>query len=302
MSAKEQYQTAAAFRVALEHRLRDEARQSGVALQRLRKEAAFNRLLARLQRVAPHSWALKGGLALIARLGSQVRATKDADANWRATQQTLEDALDTIEDLDIGDWFTFSIGDGRALLGEGDAGALRYPVTSRLDSRTFEQLSFDVNISGADDDRPTELVTVSRNPFAFVSEPPLRIPMITPAQQLAEKLHAYTRRYDDEPSSRAKDLFDTLVIADHIRLPDGATFSAEVQRTFAIRSTPWPPQLTAPPTAWTGPWKAFVAEYPLPWRTVEDAYSAFRRFWEPVLQGAAARIAANWQSDDWHWT
>lgn len=301
MSAKDRYRTPAAFRTALEHRLRDEAQRSGVALQRLRKEAAFNRLLARLQRVAPHSWALKGGLALIARLGSQVRATRDADANWRATQQSLEDALDTIEDLDIGDWFTFSVGDAHALLGEGEAGALRYPVTARLNGRAFEQLSFDVNISGTEDERPVEIVTVGRNPFAFIDEPPLRIPMITPTQQLAEKLHAYTRRYDNEPSSRAKDLFDTLVIADQVQLPEGTTFSAEVQRTFEIRDTPWPPQLAAPPTTWAGPWKAFVAEYPMPWATVDDAYVAFRRFWEPVLQGAAARTAARWQSDDWDW-
>jgi hypothetical protein len=43
--------------------------------------------------------------------------------------------------------------------------------------------------------------------------------MVTPAQQLAEKLHAYTRWYSDEPSSRAKDLFDMLVIADQVQLP-----------------------------------------------------------------------------------
>lgn len=58
------YSTAAAFRQALENRLKTEALRTGVPYDRLRKEAAFQRLLARVQRVAPRdSWALKGALA-----------------------------------------------------------------------------------------------------------------------------------------------------------------------------------------------------------------------------------------------
>jgi hypothetical protein len=47
------YSSATAFRQALEDRLKAEALQTGVPYDRLRKEAAFHRLLARLQRVAP---------------------------------------------------------------------------------------------------------------------------------------------------------------------------------------------------------------------------------------------------------
>ncbi|MGH2825656.1 MAG: nucleotidyl transferase AbiEii/AbiGii toxin family protein [Actinomycetota bacterium] len=71
---------------------------------RLWKEAAFHRLLARLQRVAPQdSWALKGALALIARIGTHVRATGDVDANWRRVQAKLEETLDAVIDIDLGD-------------------------------------------------------------------------------------------------------------------------------------------------------------------------------------------------------
>lgn len=69
------YSSATAFRQALEDRLKAEALQTGVPYDRLRKEAAFHRLLARLQRVAPQdSWALKGALALIARIGARMCA------------------------------------------------------------------------------------------------------------------------------------------------------------------------------------------------------------------------------------
>jgi len=193
MSAPDHYKTAASFRTALEQRRRAEALTSGIALNRLRKEAAFNRLLARLHRAAPDRWALKGGLAMIARLGAQVRGTKDADANWRAARSDL---VSMVEDLDLNDWFGFTVGDARLLQGEGEEGALRHPVSATLAGRVFEHLSLDVNFLDPEDARPVELVVVRRNPFEFVNEPSLEIPMVTPGQQLAEKLHAYARIYD----------------------------------------------------------------------------------------------------------
>lgn len=216
---RDRYCSAASFRSALEQRLRAEVFDSGIPLNRLRKDAAFNRLLARLHKTAPDDWALKGGLALIGRLGAGVRATKDADANWRGTRSDLEEALATVEDSDLGDWFSFTIGDARPLHGEGAEGALRYSVQTTLAGRTFEQLTLDVNVIDAEDQRPIELVTLRRNPFEFIGEPVLTIPMVTPAQQLAEKLHAYTRIYRTNAAARAKDLFDMLVIAEQISLP-----------------------------------------------------------------------------------
>lgn len=54
-------------------------------------------------------------------------------------------------------------------------------MTARVEDRTFEQLHMDVNLVGLNDPRPVELVNVQRNPFAFISEPPLTIPMVTRA-------------------------------------------------------------------------------------------------------------------------
>ena len=48
MSARDRYRTPGVFRAALEQRLRTEGQASRVPLDRLRKEAAFHRLLARL--------------------------------------------------------------------------------------------------------------------------------------------------------------------------------------------------------------------------------------------------------------
>ena len=50
-----------------------------MSLARLRKEVAFDRLLARLLVVAPGRWVLKGGLALDFRFGERARTTRDID-------------------------------------------------------------------------------------------------------------------------------------------------------------------------------------------------------------------------------
>ncbi|HEY0475844.1 MAG TPA: nucleotidyl transferase AbiEii/AbiGii toxin family protein [Kribbella sp.] len=301
MSAHDRYQNPTSFRTALEQRLRAEGLASGIPLNRLRKEAAFNRLLARLCRAAPDAWALKGGLALIARLGAGIRGTNDADANWRTDRSSLENTLSLVEELDLSDWFVFAVGDGRPLRGEGAGGALRFPVTAAVGGRIFEQLSLDVNIVDPADARPIELVVVQRNPFEFVGEPSLRIPMVTPGQQLAEKLHAYTRLYEDERSSRAKDLFDMLVIADQVQLPSGARLAACVEDTFRVRTTDWPPPLVEPPADWHRPWTSFITEYPWPWNTVSAAFTALTEFWSPLLTGSAVATDATWRQELWRW-
>jgi hypothetical protein len=48
MAAQRQYATAGAFRTALEARLNERTRQDGVDLHRLRRQVAFDRLLARM--------------------------------------------------------------------------------------------------------------------------------------------------------------------------------------------------------------------------------------------------------------
>jgi hypothetical protein len=86
------YHTSAAFRTALETRLK--ATQSdGVGLARLRKRVVFERLLARLHAVAPDAWVLKGGFALELRLGAQARTTKDIDVDWAIAEDEAVELL-----------------------------------------------------------------------------------------------------------------------------------------------------------------------------------------------------------------
>jgi hypothetical protein len=73
------YATAAAFRQALDDRLKAEAAKTGLGIARLRKRVAFELFLRRLVAVAPDRWVLKGALALDFRFHATTRSTRDMD-------------------------------------------------------------------------------------------------------------------------------------------------------------------------------------------------------------------------------
>lgn len=289
------YGDARAFRAALEERLRRQARATGRPLDRVRKEAAAQRLLARLAAVAPEgSWVLKGGLALVVRMGDRARATRDTDATWRAGADALQATLDDVVDLDADDWFRFEIARGRELVAEGPEGGLRFPVVSRLDGRTFEPLTLDVNLM-PDDPRPAEAIVLP-NVFEFAGFKPVVVPIVPPAQHLAEKLHAYVRTYG-EANSRAKDLYDMLAIVGTLPLPSAVDLMAACRQTFELRATEWPPPLSQPPSAWAGAWQGFVDTYGIRWRSLDDAFTALEAFWAPVFDWRDGQ----WNATRWAW-
>ena len=73
-----EYASAEAFRRALEVRLNKAAEAELVQVNRLRRQIAFDRLLARLFQINPVPWVLKGGYAPELRFKT-ARATVDID-------------------------------------------------------------------------------------------------------------------------------------------------------------------------------------------------------------------------------
>lgn len=76
------YQTAVAFDSALKARLADAAADSPYELNELRRQFAYDRLLARVFDHDPESWVLKGGGGLLARLPGQARHSMDLDIGY----------------------------------------------------------------------------------------------------------------------------------------------------------------------------------------------------------------------------
>ncbi len=82
MDQPRKYATGKAFRRALEDRLKQKSAAEGLGLQRLMREVAFDRLLARLFSHEEAPWILKGGYAMELRI-KEARVTKDIDLALR---------------------------------------------------------------------------------------------------------------------------------------------------------------------------------------------------------------------------
>ena len=78
MAAERQYATASAFRTALEARLNERARRDGVDRHRLRRQVAFDRLLARMIHRSRHATVGFSKAAMRSR----------CDSTWRGRQKT----------------------------------------------------------------------------------------------------------------------------------------------------------------------------------------------------------------------
>jgi hypothetical protein len=168
VAAPRQYGTAGALRTALETRLLERSRREAVDLQRLRRQVAFDRLLARMF-YSPRSvrgWVLRGGYALELRF-HQARSTKDIDLTVRTGSHrkhpaehapiALRERLQLAAAVRLPDFFTFIVGEAMLELDQAPAGGARFPVDARLDGRTFVRFHVDL---GARDDviEPLDLV------------------------------------------------------------------------------------------------------------------------------------------------
>jgi hypothetical protein len=269
------YTSAAAFRQALDQRLKNEAASSGLGVGRLRKRVAFELFLRRLLVVAPDRWVLKGALALDFRLAITTRATKDIDLGREDDEQAAIHDITAAQQLALDDFFTFAATKADELDGTDEFSAIRFHVTAQLAGRTFEQFLIDIAFTDSNSWKPDMIQTSDLLSFAGIE--PLTLPAIPLSQHLAEKAHAYTRSYGRSglPSTRPKDLIDILLIErstttkpppcdTHSRLPSASVPSSPCPRASGhhrrrgpLRTGDWlkqwisspisPPHTAAPP-------------------------------------------------------
>ena len=284
MGKPKKYATPTAFRRALEDRLKQKAKTEELDLQRLMREVAFDRLLARLFARKDVAWILKGGYALELRM-KEARATKDIDLALRHSLGTEKDlplktmileALAESAARDLGDFFSFNIGEAMLALDAAPYGGARFPVEARLDGRIFVRFHLDV---GAGDVvlAPFDL-TRAHDWLEFAGIPGAEFPTISREQHFAEKLHSYTLPRET-PNSRARDLIDMLLLIGSGKM-DHAKVRLALDATFKRRKThPLPAALARPPAAWKTAFGALAGECGLPvdlgaaYKTLHSFYS-----------------------------
>jgi hypothetical protein len=280
------YTSAAAFRQALEQRLKNESVDTGLGLARLRKRVAFELFLRRLLAVAPDGWVLKGALALDFRLAVATRSTKDIDLGRDDDEQTATRDIAAAQQIEMDDFFTFAAIRTDDLENTDEFAAVRFHVTAQLAGRTFEQFLVDIGFSDTTSWTPDTIHTSGLLSFAGIGS--LALPAIPLPQHLAEKVHAYTRTYGESErhSTRPKDLIDILLI------DSSATIRADdlryaLQSTFTERARqPLPTSLPPPPTSWADPYRRLAGTV----NVESDLSTAFTRaaaLLDPVLAGHA---------------
>lgn len=280
------YSTPSAFRAALEARLSALSAEQAIALDRLRRQVVFERLLARLVKTMPDTWIVKGGAALEIRLGGRARRSLDLDMATRLNsiggadlhQQLVEVlATDPFED-----WFEFLVA-APAGISPDDAGRAgwRFSVDARLAGSRFESIRMDVV------QRVEEIGATSRAVFpallAFAGLLPVEVELVAPAQHFAEKLHAYTRDYGERPNTRVRDLVDMVLLIDEGLEPDVRCVRI-VEHLFKVRGThPVPNEVPDPPAGWESGYATLSAHLEIAESTLEMAVARVRAFWARTM-------------------
>lgn len=255
------YASGAALRTALEERLKRVSREEGIDLQRLRRQVAFDRFLARLFQGPNSNWVLKGGYAMELRFQT-ARTTKDLDFTVRVAPAGRADILRTqLQDAgvaDLRDFFSFRIGEAMMDLDGATYGGSRYPVECVMGGRTFVKFHLDVGVGDVVVD-PLEQAEM-RDWLGFAGIPAPAVSMIQREQQFAEKLHAYTLPRAAAPNSRVRDLVDMVLLIQSQTLEPGRVVRA-LQATFNRRVTHTVPDaLDPPPEDWNAPFARLAAE------------------------------------------
>ena len=279
------YGSPGAFRRALTDRLRAIAKDGRWTLPQLQRQIAYDRLLERLYLV-DDGWIVKGAAALLARnLG--VRATIDVDLYRAQARDVAEAELREGVSRDIGDWFRFDIGAGRAV-GDGDAG-VRLPAVAYVG--LTEWARFHIDLVGSDlrmTGEPEPVPPLARVLMPDVEQHGYRAyPLV---DHVADKVVATFQLYGGQqrPSTRYKDLVDLVSIvtgASVAAAPQLAAVNSEAQR----RAVNLPRRFDVPDRSLWVPGYAAEAGRSLLTIAVslEEALATVRPFMDPLLDRTA---------------
>jgi predicted nucleotidyltransferase component of viral defense system len=287
MDEGKSYKTAGAFRTALEARLLARARGEGIDLQRLRRQVAFDRFLARMFSNGPkatYPWVLKGGYAMELRTHS-ARTTKDIDLTLHDGTRLSKDPKERREQVRallqeaaatrMNDYFEFLVGEAREDLEGAPGGGSRYPVQAQMDGRIFASFHVDVGI-GDEVLEPLDVV-IGEDWLGFGGVEPPSLPIISAEQQFAEKLHAYTSSRGERVNTRTKDLIDMVLLIQRENLDKARTVAA-VRATFGRRLThEMPRELEVPPAEWEPVFAALAKECDLA-MNLREGFETLRAF------------------------
>jgi hypothetical protein len=241
---------------------------------------------------------LKGAFALDLRLHVATRPTKDIDIGRDDDTDAAIEDITAAQQLDLDDFFSFVATRTAAFDDIDEFNAIRFHVRAELAGRIFEQFIVDIGFTDRLTWTPDTIKT--SNLLAFADIAPIEVPAVPLAQHLAEKVHAYTRRYGKQqrPSTRPKDLVDILLISEAEPM-DATALREALVRTFEERARqPLPEALPPPPGDWQRPFALLASEVGID-PNLDAAFKLAAAFLDPVLtkqtSGRWDPAAMRWQ-------
>ena len=181
-----------------------------------------------------------------------------ASADWDANVSDVLESLREAGILDLHDFFTFAFGNVSQDLDAAPYGGARFPVDARLAGRSFAKFHLDVS-TGDVLREPYEALS-GRDWLGFAGVASATFPAVSPEEQFAEKLHAYTLPRVGRENTRVKDLVDLVLLIEQTKL-DPTRLPKAIHETFQRRKTHGiPPVLISPPASWSTPFAKMAEE------------------------------------------
>lgn len=256
VNGSSEYATAAAFRRALEDRLKARAKETGRPLEELRREFLFQRFLALVFRHPGSAWILKGGAGLLMRL-PEARFSKDLDL-YRSGGLDAVSAIAELRELTApqdGDYLEFTV-DGPLASGQ-DSLLAQAKVTAYVGSMygSFPiDLALDLKlVATLETVRPDPVVTVpGLGPIPEFILYPL-------ADQVADKVCAMYERHGRQEvvSTRYRDLIDLALIITTRNL-DATQLRSALDLERERRRMELPAKLEQPGSNWSAGYAAIA--------------------------------------------
>lgn len=295
------YRTPAAFRAALDARMRREAHATGRQIERVIRVYLMHRFIARILGELGDAVTVKGGIALELRL-ERARSTKDIDVRLNAG---IADVLGRMQracaDSSPLDHLSFLVEtapddpdiDGDGVIYEG----FRYRAQALFAGKRYGG-AFGVDVAFGDPMTGARDGVNAPNLLDIVDAPPLVVPLYPIATHLAEKLHAYTLPRE-RTNHRLKDLVDIALVAAEMSI-DGAGLRRALDQTFRFRAShPLVGAVPPPPDEWRVRYPTEQRANLLPWTTLDEVHAAAARFFDPVLgdeRGVWAPASQTWRT------
>jgi len=293
------YATPAAFRRALDDRLKTVAAARGRDVNLMRRQFLLQRYLARVFYDPASPWVLKGGTGLLVRLPG-ARHSQDIDLLHPEAELAAAVAeLRRVADIGGLDPFAFTVGEPTSMLG-GVAGAT-VRITVSLGATVLDRFLLDLStgrvlVAGLERHQLEPMVEI-----ADVAALP-EVTLYPLPDQIADKVAAMVERHGPRrrASTRYRDLVDLVLIVRSCEVDaelTRAALSAQAHR----RELTLPVTLSAPSPAWVVGYRDAVGDATLPaeLRTLQAALTAAGRCVNALLDGTVTR--GTWDPVEQHW-